>query len=248
MSDAKELIFKIDAYTPDTLPMERLAGYMADLAALLGEQANVHFVRLIEGSTQLVHKIDAPAVAKVDERLLLARSGNAPADIRERMESLDRRLRTDNASGMLIDADGAQIIPFPGVRRQVEPVFGPFLQSGSIDGVPYRVGGRGDSVPVMLRTRDDYEPHCVAARDVARQLAQHLFISEVRCSGMGRWIREINGEWMLQRFVISGFEVLEDHSLTEAVASLRAVEGSGWRKLKDPWDEMKEIRGEDDGA
>ena len=38
---------KIDAYTPETMPMGRLAEYMADLAVILGERAAVHFVQLV---------------------------------------------------------------------------------------------------------------------------------------------------------------------------------------------------------
>jgi hypothetical protein len=34
MNDDKRLIFYIDAYSPDTIPMAKLAEYMADFAAL----------------------------------------------------------------------------------------------------------------------------------------------------------------------------------------------------------------------
>ncbi len=51
-----EFRLKIDAYSPKTIPMASLASYMNDLARLLGELASVHFVRLEEGSTVLVHE------------------------------------------------------------------------------------------------------------------------------------------------------------------------------------------------
>ena len=38
-----EYRFKIDAYTPQTMPLVRLAEYMAELAQLLGEPTAVHF-------------------------------------------------------------------------------------------------------------------------------------------------------------------------------------------------------------
>ena len=60
--------FVIDAYTPDNLPMSRLAEYMADLAHLLGEAENVHFDHLETGSTVLVQHIEHEAVPKVKAR------------------------------------------------------------------------------------------------------------------------------------------------------------------------------------
>ena len=57
MSDSDEFRLKIEAYTPDTMPMERLAEYLAELALMLGERTFVHFVRLEAGSTSIVHRI-----------------------------------------------------------------------------------------------------------------------------------------------------------------------------------------------
>ena len=54
----RELLeFVIDAYSPETLPMSRLAEYMAQLATLLGEKSHVHFVELAAGSAKLVHAV-----------------------------------------------------------------------------------------------------------------------------------------------------------------------------------------------
>jgi hypothetical protein len=58
----REYRLRIDAFTPETLPMSRLAEYMADLATLLGEQERVHFARLENGSTALVHTIECHSV------------------------------------------------------------------------------------------------------------------------------------------------------------------------------------------
>jgi hypothetical protein len=41
-----EYVFRIDAFTPDTLPMARLAEYLSALAKLLGHQEHTHFVRV----------------------------------------------------------------------------------------------------------------------------------------------------------------------------------------------------------
>ena len=54
--NAREYRFRIDGCTPDTLSMERLAEYMADLSQVFGEPESVHFVRLEGGSAILVQK------------------------------------------------------------------------------------------------------------------------------------------------------------------------------------------------
>jgi len=47
----RESVFLIiDAFTPDTLPMSRLAEYLKSFAAMLGSEANVHFDSVLEGS------------------------------------------------------------------------------------------------------------------------------------------------------------------------------------------------------
>jgi hypothetical protein len=67
MSDV-ELRFKISAYTPDSIPLARLGQYVADLGAMLGEPSEVHFARLEQGSTVIVHRVKAEALPKVVER------------------------------------------------------------------------------------------------------------------------------------------------------------------------------------
>lgn len=48
-----EYVFWIDAYTPATIPMERLAEYLTALAKMLGHGGSVHFNRLEKGSTKV---------------------------------------------------------------------------------------------------------------------------------------------------------------------------------------------------
>ena len=61
MSKGGEYRFRIDGFTPDTLPMARLAEYIADLAVIFGEKELVHFVGIEKGSAILIQKIDAVA-------------------------------------------------------------------------------------------------------------------------------------------------------------------------------------------
>ena len=61
MKEQREYRFIIDPYSPGTLPMARLAAYMGELARLLGRLDKVHFVRLEEGSTVLVQRVEPEA-------------------------------------------------------------------------------------------------------------------------------------------------------------------------------------------
>ena len=76
--DGAEYQFKIDAYTPETIPMARLSEYMGQLALLLGEPAAVHFRKLTRGSTVLNAKIDREAAPKVRDRVVRVRAADAP--------------------------------------------------------------------------------------------------------------------------------------------------------------------------
>lgn len=248
MALSHEVRFKIDAFTPDDLPMARLAEYMADLAALLGEPTSVHFVRIEDGSAVLVQKIDEDAVPQVGERTRQVRRGVGPPDAMDAYRRVNRRLRQDNGIGILSDQDGAEIIKFPG-REAVEPVtFGAFNQEGTLDGLLIRLGGTGDPVPIHLQATDRRYNQCFATRELAKALGRYIFGPEIRAQGLGRWHRDEAGNWVLDRFQINSFEVLEDQSLSAVVAQLRDVPGSEWPNLKDPWAELDRLRDETDEA
>lgn len=71
----------IDAYTPATIPMARLAEYMRCFALILGHKDAVHFETLLEGSTQLAVRIDREHVPKVGHRLDLMARGEASPEL-----------------------------------------------------------------------------------------------------------------------------------------------------------------------
>lgn len=242
MASSHELRFKIDAFTCDSIPMARLAQYMADLAVILGETPYVHFVRLEEGSAVLVQRIDKVAVVRVRDRTRLVRAGEGPADAMAAYRSVNKRLRQDNSAGVLTEEDGAEIIRFPG-REQEEPVtFAAFNQEGALDGVIIRLGGTGDPVPVFLQAQNVLHSHCSASRQLAKELACHIFGAQLRVHGTGRWFRDEIGGWVLNRFSIASFEVLDDEPLSAVVARLRDIPGSEWPSIADPWAELEDIR------
>jgi hypothetical protein len=237
---AKEYILKIDAYTPTTIPMARLAEYMADLATMLGESKSVHFVRLANGSTKVAYRIEREAEPKVRERIRAVRSHDAPREAMTAWRAIDKKLAEDNATGAILDPKAAKLIEFPGEKRFTQPTYGPFNQPGEIDGIPIRVGGEDETVPVHLEEPGKVIHICLAKRDIARELGKHLFTTLIRAQGLGRWCREKDGQWTMLKFTIHSFRELERRPLGEALTRLRAV--SGFDQIREPLAELERIR------
>lgn len=217
-----EYRFVIDAYTPDTMPMARLAEYMQELAQILGEPAAVHFKRLETGSTVLIHRVEREAVPKVRERVSSVRHGDGPRDAVRAYKQINRFLRDDNAIGELREKrGGAVIVKFPG-REEAEEKFPSVRQHGFVDGKVIRVGGHDETVPVWLEAEDKQISGCYTTRAVAKQLGMKLF-EQVRLFGTGRWSRDSEGAWTLLAFKIESFEPLDEAPLSDAITALRAI-------------------------
>jgi len=236
----REYRFKIDAYTPDTLPMARLAEYIADLAVVLGNRERVHFNRVEAGSTSPVIRIEWEAEPKVRERLRAVKTKEAPEDALRAARDIDRRLAEDNAVGVLQDPTGGKVLRFAGRELLKKLVFGPIAQVGTFQGVPIRVGGEGDPVPVHLE--DGKEKHIVLARrTLAKEIAQYLFSAVVRVEGVGRWIRHADAEWEMLDFKVASYRLVEDGDIRKNIADLQHIPAE-WKKLDDPLAVLDEIK------
>lgn len=234
--DPIRLNFRIDAYSPATLPMGRLAEYLAELATMLGERDNVHFVELQEGSVQLVHAVEHEAYPKVETRMRAISMGEAPAEADTAYRNLNRKLAEDNASAVYEPcAGGAEILPFPGIRAPKPIELLPVEQPGRIDGIVIGIGGRTvgkNVVPVIVDTGEG-KISCTATRAIAKQLGAHVFDAPRRFQGTGHWQRESDGTWVLKRFQILSHDELDDAPLTDVVRKLRAIP-SDLGRAKDP--------------
>lgn len=227
MDRGEEYRFRMGAYTPETLPLGRLADYLEELATLLGESKFVHLLRIEPGSTVIVSKIDADAVPKVRDRTAAVRRGEAPADAMRAYRQINRLLREDKGTGVLVEQTGAEVIRFPGSNDD-RPEFTSVLQQGELDGEVVRVGGIGEWVPIMLQAGGGQTLTGVfARRSVAKPLARHLF-EPVRLYGRGRWTRSVDGEWELERFVVDRFDVLDERPLSSLILALRALPSGEW--------------------
>jgi hypothetical protein len=214
-----EYRFKIGAYSPTKIPMQRLAEYMNQIALILGEPNQVHFGSLAPGSTVIVAKIEREAVPKVHERVTQVKKGGGPTEARRAYTAANRMLREDNTNGSL--KGDAVILPFPG-RDETQEQFAVVRQQGFVEGKITGVTGRDKTVHITLTVEDEPISGLWTTRAIAKQLAGR-YDEPVRLHGRGRWQRDAEGAWSLIDFKIESFEPLDDVPLSTALERLRAI-------------------------
>jgi hypothetical protein len=240
MPKYRRIKFKIDGFTPLTLPMARLAEYIKDLATLLGAENDVHFERVAKGSAALVSLVHEPEYLTVRGRIIAAEAGNASPEANRAYRDIRALLRQDMVPAKFVDDTGRKIVAFPKLEV-VSPQFGSVAQEGTLEGVLIKIGGRDETVPAHLQDAKKFYK-CNTTRQIARQLAPHLFSDPIRVFGKGKWNRNEFAEWNLEFFQITHFERLDDEPLPQLVDHLRDVQGSDWDKIHDPLGELNRIR------
>lgn len=236
MPESTELRFKIGSFTPETIPMDRLAAYMAEFAALLGEHEHVHFVTVDDGSVVLVARAEPDSFPAISRRLSDLTDGSGDPQIRTAAERLNQMLGEDDTTGELTRPAGGKIILFRGwdggnggLLIPVPPMasFGPFREDGTLEGVIIKIGGVQESVPVWLKDGSSVY-RCHAPVSLSERLAPHYRKSVLRVYGTGRWTRDGSGKWDLLEFKIRNFETLDATPLSDVVQRLQSVEGAAW--------------------
>jgi hypothetical protein len=239
----REYRFEIDAYTPATIPLSRLSQYLSDLARMMGESASVHLSRVEKGSTVPIILVDWEAEPKVRERLRLVKFKEGPKEAQNAYQEINRKLVEDNANGVLIDPSKSKVIKFLGRDAATQPEYGPIRQRAVFQGIPIRIGGELDPVPIHLE--DGQDKHIVLApRRLAKQIGPHLFTSVVRVEGRGRFVRERTGDWNMLDFYAESFEVLSEGDLKSDLSRLRAIPAA-WKENDDPIGELALLRREE---
>lgn len=242
MLDDDRYVFRIDAFTPETIPMARLAAYMAELAAMFGEEGNVHFQRITKGSAKLAVKVERQAVTKVRDNINEARMG-VRGTRGDRYRKLNEMLRSDNAEGTL-KLNNSNILAFPGRKEARPPKLGPFTQALSRDGQLVRIGGKDRTAHAWIQDADGQTWSFEVSRGLARELAPHLFEGVIRLTGSVRATRNDDGEWSYDALKAHQFEELRAETLLEALGRIRALPTSEtW--LPDAWQRIERERDED---
>ena len=244
MAEKREYRLKINAYSPETMPMKRLAEYLADMAVLLGEESNVHLIGVESSSTCPVVLVDWEAEPKVIERVQKARNGEGPEDARRAIVNINARLQKDNASADLIDPQRSKVLEFLGAKAE-RPIEWPSInQAAELYGIPVWVGGRSELSDVDLLD-GEREWKCLAGRAIAIAIAHHIYTATLRVYGKGRWRKAPGADWELERFVIEDFDVTKATNLEQTIKDLRTIKAN-WKSLSDPLAELDAVRSGED--
>jgi len=239
MNEFDEYEFWFDAYTPETIPMERLAKYMAALAKMLGHGTSVHFDRMVSGSTVNILKVGREDSPKVFHRLASVGTGDGVADAESGFDELNVLLRDDNAVGRLsrkpaASSASALVLQFPGRDAPRPNKFGPFSEPAVVDGELVRIGGKDKSAHAWIVDPEGRTWSGELSRELAREMAPHLYQGALlRVSGDAKWERNENAVWTLLQFKIHAFELLGEDSLGDATKRLRQLHKTDWDGVDD---------------
>jgi len=222
----EEYEFHIDAFTPATIPMARLALYLTELAALFGHTESVHFEKVKKGSVRLVARVEHEAIPKVRARLQATADPEAPDEVRKPFRKIDDMLRFDNAVGKLRRGT-SNVLRFPGRSLKRNPKMGPFTEAAEFDGKIVRIGGTDDTAHALIEQAEGGIVSAECSRELAKELARHLYAGPVRLSGNARWERTDAGEWKLINFKAKEFRTLRNEDLATSIARLQKI-GADW--------------------
>ena len=231
--------FVIDTLTPDSVPMARLAEYVAALAEVLGKSDLLHFEKVEPGSLKIRYwapKVEVDQVSERPESLAVGAADAASISAFNRMNDL---LESDKAVGKL--QFSAVVLEFPGRNRVHCPVYGPLEEETFIQGQLVRIGGKDKSIHAQINDGDQFH-RCEMSRDLAMEMCHFLFGPTIRVSGVGRYLRDRDGHWKQLSFKATKFEELDDAPLTNTLMAARSVEGNGWLEFEDPLEELNRIQ------
>ena len=223
MTKEEEICLAVDAFTPDTLPMARLAVYLREFSLLLGNDAYVHLSKVKAGSANIVAYSEPQATPKIKNRINEVLIGAAPKPAMKAHRAIDDLLAEDNAIGH-ISIGSTTVIEFPGRRRAAREQIGPVRRNTTIEGQIFSIGGKDDTINVHLRNGDK-EYRCEVGVDLARKLLGYFRGGKVRIFGACDWYR-IDSHWVpAGTLAASDFVPLDNRDLSDTVNDLRTMFG-----------------------
>ncbi|MGO4336766.1 hypothetical protein AB4037_17825 [Labrys sp. KB_33_2] len=224
MIDTVEYPLRIEHLSRDTIPMVRLAEYLSDFAKLLGSPDQVHFEGVRSGSAVLVARVEEHAKPLVSPRLRAVARGEGPADAMSAWRRINERL-TDDKTTASLTLPGGEVIMFLGAPKPERPM-GPISQPTAIQGRLIRLEGTGDAVSVGIDDDAGISGKILISAERAQALGSH-FQRYVRLTGMGKWKRTSEGQWLLERLEATAFEVLDDTPLPDLLRRVRDLIPTG---------------------
>jgi len=226
MQEYEEFEFVIPAYTPETMPLDRLLQYLQQIGDVIGLQRDMHLVRVDESSTKPVFKIPTPLAWEVRERASSVQRGDGTIQQRNAYHRIRQMVRRDGGRPASLKDRSGVILDFPPIT-EAGPIVG-VRQATAFDGELLRVGGGDDSyTPILMRgLAGEIQSGFTAPKSLAKAMAPYIFES-IRVTGIGSWDRSPNGEWKLGKMLIQTYDKLDDDDLPGVFKRLRDA-GVSW--------------------
>lgn len=244
MTDFKQFTFRIQNYTPETLPFERLIEYYQNLAQMLGESGSMHLLEITEGSHATALSVEDIAVARIEQRLEGLAVDAVPEAALKARAVIGRMLSEDGTSATFEDDRGNNVVVFPGPNLDAaQPLR--FRDTASIVGELYHIAGKKSDAQIRLQTDDYGVVFCSTTKAIARDMRDYLF-EEIKVSGRAQWTKDVEtGRWDIGSLTVTDFVPVVKESLKMAVERVRELNIS-WPD--DPLGELSRINSDDDAA
>ncbi|MDA0369724.1 MAG: hypothetical protein O2995_15195, partial [Proteobacteria bacterium] len=241
MNDLTIYTFKIEDFTPKSMPFGRLVEYYSEIKRMLGVADNLHLVNVIESSHGSAFAIDHNHEAALVKRMSALKDGTAPKSAVRAQNTLNAMLKEDGTSGIFYDSSRDNVVNFPG-KLSADGTRIQIRDSATFTGELYHIAGTKDDAKIRISTDAYGVVFCTTTRDIAKALRDFLF-EDVKVSGRGVWTKGENGAWDIDDFSITDFAPVTRENLRKAVDRIRA-RGIDW-----PSDTLKELRSleENDG-
>lgn len=243
MADYEEFSFVIPAYSPETMPLDRLIEYLQQISAVIGDPANLHLVEIKKSSTAPTFRVPKRAALQATERAAQLSRGDGTRDQIRAYNRLRRMVRRDapgTRRSAVLSSSTRVILEIPAAPEDSGVLTG-IRQATSFDGLLISVGGVEAASIRLQGFNGIVVAGFTASRLVAKELAK-LIYEPVRVSGPGIWGRGEDGAWTLEKMQVQSFEPLEDEPAGELLARLRAIDVA-W-----PHDVVERLRLEREGT
>ena len=222
MTDTAIYTFKINDFTPESMPFGRLVEYYLEIKRMLGLADHLHLVDVVEGSHGSAFKVDRNYERHLTQRLIELKIGNAPQLAQRAQQAINTMLAEDGTSGSFYDSGGANVVEFPGRRvDHAEQVR--VRGAATFVGELYHIAGTQSDAKVRISTENYGVVFCATSRDIAKSLRDFLF-EDVKVSGRGMWAKIESGRWVIDQFQITDFAPVSKDNLRQTVDRLRALD------------------------
>jgi hypothetical protein len=222
MADFEEMEFVIPAYTPETMPFDRLLVYLRQIGEVLGAPHEMHLVRIEASSTKPVLTMPIPVAAQARASAAAVRMGRGTNRQRSAYIQIREMVKMDGGVPASLKDRTGTILDFPPMPEATGTISG-VRQASSYDAILIRVGGVADNIPLLMEDLSGEILSGFSAPKVIAKTMAPLLFEPLRVTGIGSWERSADGVWKLSKMLIQSFEPLGDETLADVFQKLRAA-------------------------